>query len=122
MLRLPKAIERIIFCPPPFESLILKSMALEKNPHEIMGCAFSSALSIQENRFPVTLGQVSRQQTIRHYLELNKLGIRSAELRWREEEIPSRAIQNFRAQFGTYYRTTENALEIHDTTGYPINL
>jgi hypothetical protein len=70
------------------------------DPHEIMGCMFSSLLSTRHKEAMPTVGLVAGAAAERHYDLLKRMGVTSAALHCEGFRFPPEALAAFRRQFG----------------------
>ncbi len=103
VLRSPQPIPLLRHLPRVRESL-LPPAALRKllrhEPRQITGCVLSSLLTARFEGINPTLGLVTSDESVEHYLQLGRLGFDAADLHSVEYTVAEEWIQLFRNRFG----------------------
>jgi amino acid adenylation domain-containing protein len=102
VLQSTDAITQLTYLPRTWEAALddnERARLAKRNPYEIMGCGFSSALSNHFKDLALTIGQVETTVSQQHYNRLRELGFQGGSLQCEQYTLSAEYIQAFRQRF-----------------------
>jgi acyl carrier protein/predicted amino acid dehydrogenase len=106
----PSPMHTLTYVPPLMDQMMppnyLESL-INRNPHHITGCVFSSLLSAQFEGIEPTLGEIDLHQLLKHFEILKQLKFQAADLHCEDYVLSEEGIQSFRQQFSQLNRNSE---------------
>jgi hypothetical protein len=104
VLLAPEPLPLCVYVPDELEPWLaagLVSLVARSNPQYITGCVLSGLLSARFAHLAPTIGFIDRQTALEHYVTLESLGFRAANLHVDDEPLDAAIISRFRSRYGT---------------------